>query len=103
MAMIDDSSFDESFQELSLPELEAFHVIGGNLTRVPKMFTAPKLREVRFAYNPLDYITPFAFANLPSLENLDLSGNAANPTMQILKENTLSINSSNFSKLGKYL
>ena len=94
-------SFDQSFESLNLPELVAFNIAGGTLTKVPKMFNAPKLRNVRFAYHPLEYITPFAFDSLPSLESLDLSGNAANPSLSILKANSLAFTSSNFTKLGK--
>lgn len=100
MTMINDASFDANFSEMSLPELKSFAIAGGKLTRVPKMFTAPKLTNIRFAYHPLDFITPFAFANLPSLEQLDLSGNAANPTLDVLKPNTLTFSSQNFTRLG---
>ena len=50
---------------------------GGMLTNVPKLCTAPKLREIRFAYNPIATIEPKAFDDLPSLENLDMAGNGA--------------------------
>ena len=100
MTMIEDESFDDTFTDLVLPELLSFAVAGGNLTRVPKMFTAPKLRDVRFAYHPLDYITPAAFANLPNLESLDLAGNGAKPTLDVLKTDSLVIEANNFTRLG---
>ena len=101
MTMIEDESFDDTFTDLVLPELLSFAVAGGNLTRVPKMFTAPKLRDVRFAYHPLDYITPAAFANLPNLESLDLAGNGAKPTLDVLKTDSLVIEANNFTRLGR--
>ena len=100
--MIEDESFDDTFTDLVLPELLIFSVSGGNLTRVPKMFTAPKLRDVRFAYHPLNFITPAAFANLPNLESLDLAGNGANPTLDVIKTDSLVIEANNFTRLGLY-
>ena len=100
--MIEDESFDDTFTDLVVPELLIFSVSGGNLTRVPKMFTAPKLRDVRFAYHPLNFITPAAFANLPNLESLDLAGNGANPTLDVIKTDSLVIEANNFTRLGLY-
>ena len=96
--IITDSSFDQSFENLSLPELVEFHIIGGKLTKVPKMFKAPKLRFLSFSNHNLENIPPFAFDLLPNLESLDLSGN--NTSVSILKENSLAFTSSNFTKLG---
>ena len=98
--MIEDDSFDDTFTNLDLPELVSFAIAGGNLTRVPKMFTAPKLKNIRFAYHPLDFITPFAFTDLPNLESLDLSGNGANPTLDVLRKDTLLFEANNFTSLG---
>ena len=98
--MIEDESFDDAFTNLDMPELLSFAIAGGNLTRVPKMFTAPKLENIRFAYLPLDFITPFAFADLPNLESLDLSGNGANPTLDVLRKDTLIFEANNFTSLG---
>ena len=98
--MIEDESFDGTFTDLVLPEILSFAIAGGNLTRVPQMFTAPKLKNIRFAYHPLHYITPFAFANLPNLESLDLAGNSANPTLDVLKTDALIFEANNFTNLG---
>ena len=69
MTQIQDSMFqDSNFSELVLPELEYLHFTGGSLTKVPIFPEAPKLRNVRFAYHPLDFITPFAFDHLISLD-----------------------------------
>ena len=92
---------DSNFSELVLPELESLHFAGGSLTKVPILPEAPKLREVRFAYHPLEFITPFAFDHLPSLESLDLAGNGVDDTLNILKSNTLSFKAKNFTKLGR--
>ena len=100
MTMIEDESFEDTFTNLDLPELVSFAIAGGNLTRVPKMFTAPKLKNIRFAYHPLDFITPFAFADLPNLESLDIAGNGAKPTLDVLKKDTLIFEANNFPYLG---
>ena len=65
------------------------------------MFTAPKLKNIRFAYHPLDFITPFAFADLPNLESLDIAGNGAKPTLDVLKKDTLIFEANNFTYLGR--
>ena len=101
MTMIEDESFEDTFTNLDLPELVSFAIAGGNLTRVPKMFTAPKLKNIRFAYHPLDFITPFAFADLPNLESLDIAGNGAKPTLDVLKKDTLIFEANNFTYLGR--
>ena len=98
--MIEDESFDGTFTDLVLPEILSFAIAGGNLTRVPIMFTAPKLKNIRFAYHPLQYITPYAFTNLPNLESLDLAGNSANPTLDVLKTDALIFEANNFTNLG---
>ena len=103
MTMIEDESFDDTFTNLDLPELLSFAIAGGNLTRVPMMFTAPKLKDIRFAYHPLEYITPFAFAKLPNLESLDLAGNGANPTLDVLKRDTLIFQSKFFTNLSIFI
>ena len=102
MTQIQDSMFqDSNFSELVLPELESLQFTGGLLTKVPLFPEAPKLRNVRFAYQPLEFITPFAFDHLISLETLDLAGNGVNATLNILKSNTLSFKAKNFTKLGR--
>ena len=103
MTMIEDESFDDTFTTLDLPELLSFAIAGGNLTRVPMMFTAPNLKDIRFAYHPLDYITPLAFAELPNLESLDLAGNGVNPTLDVLKKDTLIFEAKNFTNLGIFI
>ena len=100
MTMVEDECFDDAFTNLVHPELMSFAIAGGNLTRVPKMFTAPNLKNIRFAYHPLDYITPFAFSDLPNLESLDIAGNGANPTLDVLKKDTLIFEANNFTSLG---
>ena len=102
MTMIQDASFEDNFSSMNLPELVSFAIAGGKLTRVPKMFTAPKLIFVRFAYHPLEYITPFAFFHLQSLEILDLAANGENPTLDVLQSNTLAFSAEHFSELGRY-
>ena len=100
---IKDSMFqDSNFSKLVLPELEYLRFTGGLLTQIPKFPEAPKLHDVRFAYHPLEFITPFAFDHLPSLESLDLAGNGINDTLNILRSDALSFKAKNFTKLGEH-
>ena len=71
----------------------------GQLTRLPKMPYAPKLKSLRFCYHPLAEIIPYSFKHLPKLESLDLSGNGATQTMTSLEPNSLAFESSNFQTL----
>ena len=78
---------------------ENLSIIGGMLTHIPKLCVAPKLKDIRFAYQPLASIEPNAFKHLPSLESLDLAGNGAEPTMRVLQTDALSMSAVNFSSL----
>ena len=76
------------------------------LTNIPKVAIAPKLRDIRFAYNPIATIEAKAFDHLPSLENLDIAGNGASTpgieqTLTTLKKDSLSMSAArNFSSLS---
>ena len=94
-----DDTFAHHFDQLYLPNIESMHITKGQLTHIPKFPTAPKLRDLRFCYNPIATIEQEAFADLESLEWLDLAGNGANQTLTHLETDSLKLNSTNFLKL----
>ena len=57
------------------------------------------LKEIRFSYQPLKEIAPFAFTSLPNLESLDLAGNFVDQPLTSLDSDALAFVSSNFQKL----
>ena len=79
--------------------LESLQFTAGSLTKLPKFPIAPMLKEIRFSYQPLKEIAPFAFTSLPNLESLDLAGNFVDQPLTLLDPDALAFVSSNFQKL----
>jgi len=84
---------------LFLPNLEYFELTAGQLETIPKMFTAPNLKELRLSSNPIVSIEPFAFEHLESLEILNLSGLGSSQLLTTLETDVLTLTSKNFTGL----
>ena len=92
-----DDTFAHHFDQLHLPNLESMTLNGGeHISKFPRL---PKLKYLRFCYQPIASIAKEAFSDLESLEWLDLSGNGKNQTLSHLDTDALKLSAKNLTQL----